>query len=280
MAILSKAQFDQLRPNGTYSSYLSFVARRRGVTIAKLKSPSKVGLPPKQFATVAAQAAGGGGRPAPGAGTRGGGGGRASQTAASAAQKGHIKWFGKRYAPGDADELWMDMALRGQSYEAWAQRWPQLAKFLGPVSSLARVEAEIKKTFQRVGSPLARYAHLFVLAGKLSGFDPRFIAAFAAQESGWGRSTPANAPHNYWGWSVYTGNQSSAISTPFQQPESAFRFYGKELGESQYAGAKSVYDPKWAPYAADPTHEAQIASILSRQFGGNPNDIRFQAALR
>jgi flagellum-specific peptidoglycan hydrolase FlgJ len=115
----------------------------------------------------------------------------------------------------------------------------------------------------------------FIQAGRLSGYDPRFIAAFGAQESAWGQATPSNAPFNFWGWSVYTGRSSSAISNPFQNPKAAFRYYGQKLGEN-YGGARSVYDPVWSPYAADPQHEAKIANILKTYFGGNPMDIRFR----
>lgn len=135
---------------------------------------------------------------------------------------------------------------------------------------------QVRQGFIRAGAPrMAQYANLFVLAGRLSGYDPRFIAAFGAQESGFGRSTPANAPFNFWGWSVYTGRSSSAVSNPFQQPKSAFRYYGKKLGEN-YGGARTVFDPVWGPYAADPQHEQKIASILKTYFSGNPMDIRFR----
>src|SRR5262249_26669679 len=125
--------------------------------------------------------------------------------------------------------------------------------------------------------PLARFAKNFVVAGKLSGYDPRFIAAFAAEESAWGRLTPGNAPYNFWGWSVYTGNQSSAVAHPFQHPGTAFRYFGHQL-KLNYGGARSVFSPIWGPYAADPNHEANIAGIL-RRLHGNPYNIRFKHAV-
>jgi flagellum-specific peptidoglycan hydrolase FlgJ len=152
------------------------------------------------------------------------------------------------------------------------------AKASGAVA-MARMANQIRKALERQGSPMAKFAKLFVRAGELSGYDPRFLAAFAAQESAWGRAVPGNAPYNFWGWSVYTGNQSSAVASPFQDPRSAFEYYGREL-KKNYGGARSVHDPVWGPYAADPQHEAKIASILRNYFGGNPDDIRFQSALR
>lgn len=134
---------------------------------------------------------------------------------------------------------------------------------------------QIAAGFRKAGhGDMAKYAKLFVLAGRLSGYDPRFIAAFAAQESAWGKATPGNAPFNFWGWSVYTGNQSSAVASPFQKPKSAFTYFGKSL-KKRYGGAKTAFDPVWDPYAADPAHEQKIASILRTYFGGNPYDIRY-----
>lgn len=135
---------------------------------------------------------------------------------------------------------------------------------------------QIQLGFRKAGRPeMAKYAKWFVVAGRISGYDPRFLAAFAAQESAWGRSTPANAPFNFWGWSVYTGKDSSAVSSPFQRPDTAFKYFGEQLKE-KYGGAKSAFDQVWAPYAEDSTHEAQIASIYRNYFGGNPSDIRFR----
>lgn len=124
------------------------------------------------------------------------------------------------------------------------------------------------------GTPLARYIDLFMVQAELSGFDPRFTAAIAAQESAWGRATPSNAPFNFWGWSVNTGQSSSSIASPFQNPETAFRYYGRNFGRN-YKGSNLFTD--FGPYAADPSWEAKIASIM-RRMGGNPYDVRYGPA--
>lgn len=189
-----------------------------------------------------------------------------------------IRVRGKTYKPGQGDRLWLDLETRGHSYRKWARRNPALAKRIGRPRRVYRMIKSVRRSLNRVDSPLAKYAKNFVVAGKLSGYDPRFIASFAALESGWGRSTPSNAPYNFWGWTVYTGNQNSAVTSPFKKPGRAFRYFGRQLGK-KYGGAKSAYSRIWAPYAADPSHEAKIASILRQYFGGNPNNIRFKAAL-
>jgi hypothetical protein len=186
---------------------------------------------------------------------------------------------GKKYKRGEGDKLWLRLQSRGRSYRAWAKANPATARAIGPPKRVKKMIRSLRKNFKEVGSPLAKHAAKFVVAGYLSGYDPRFIAAFAAQESGWGRSTPANAPHNYWGWTVYTGNQSSAVTRPFKKASTAFRYFGRQLREN-YGGARSVYSSIWAPYAADPNHERIIASILKNNFGGKPRNIKFPPRLR
>lgn len=186
---------------------------------------------------------------------------------------------GHKYQRGEGDKLWLRLESKGRSYARWAKNHPDTARAIGRPRRIARMVRSLRHSFKEVGSPLARHASKFVVAGYLSGYDPRFIAAFAAQESGWGRSTPGNAPYNYWGWTVYTGNQSSAVTAPFKHAGTAFRYFGRQLGK-HYGGAKSVYSNIWAPYAADPNHERVIASILRDNFGGNPNNIRFPRRLR
>ena len=160
----------------------------------------------------------------------------------------------------------VDAATFAKMYESSKTKLTQIER---------RYARQVATGFRRAGHPeMAKYANLFVMAGRLSGYDPRFIAAFAAQESAWGQATPGNAPYNFWGWSVNTGQQHSSIASPFQNPKTAFEYYGKSLKE-RYGGASSVYSPTWSAYAADPAHESKIAGILSQYFQGNPQDIRY-----
>lgn len=213
-------------------------------------------------------------RPA-GAGASSGSGG----ISPTAPNSGTYTVDGHKYHRGEGDKLWLRLESKGRSYARWAKNHPEVARAIGRPRRIARMVRSLRHDFKEVGSPLARHASKFVVAGYLSGYDPRFIAAFAAQESGWGRSTPNNAPHNYWGWTVYTGNQSSAVTAPFKHADTAFRYFGRQLGK-HYGGAKSVYSNIWAPYAADPNHERIIGTILRDNFGGNPNNIRFPRRLR
>jgi hypothetical protein len=200
-----------------------------------------------------------------------------SPTRAGAPKPVHVD--GKAYHPGDGDKLWLDLESKGRSYAAWAKKNPAAATTVGPPWRTDRMIRKLEGTFHREGSPLARFAPNFVVAGYLSGYDPRFIGAFAAEESAWGRAVPGNAPYNYWGWSVDTGQQSSGVAKPFASPGTAFRYFGEQLHQ-HYGGARSVYSPIWGPYAADPNHERNIASIMSTYFHGDPNNIRFWDAMR
>jgi hypothetical protein len=190
-----------------------------------------------------------------------------------------VRVAGKTFKRGQGDRLWLHLESHGKSYRKWARRNPEEARLVGRPRRVYRMIRKVRRGFQRAHSPLAKYARHFVTAGYLSGYDPRFIAAFAAQESAWGRATPRNAPYNFWGWSVYTGNQSSAVTNPFKSPGRAFRYYGRQLRKN-YGGARSVYSAIWAPYAADPNHERIIGSILKHYFHGTPRNIRFAAAMQ
>jgi hypothetical protein len=198
------------------------------------------------------------------------------QTGPAAVQPIHV--YGHTYRPGQGDKLWLNLESRGKSYAAWAKKNPDAARQIGPPRHVNRMVNELHRTFEREGSPLAKFSKNFVVAGYLSGYDPRFIGAFAAEESAWGRAVPGNAPYNFWGWSVYTGSQSSGVTDPFRSPGTAFRYYGHQLHD-HYGGARSVYSPIWRPYAADPNHAANIGGILRTYFHGNPNDIRFNRAM-
>ena len=134
MAILSKAQFQEIRPSGSYDAYLRFVAKRRQITVAELKTTAQVGLPPKQMEQAVA-AAFASGTVTPGSRGAEAAGGRLSQSPEQIRERGYIKFAGKKYGKGDGDRLYMDLLDRGQSYESWAKRWPRMtAAVMGSLS--------------------------------------------------------------------------------------------------------------------------------------------------
>lgn len=149
------------------------------------------------------------------------------------------------------------------------------------VKGQGRIPPELRRKMEQGlrralrGTPLGKYVNLFMVAAEVSGFDARFLAGLAALESAWGRSTPGNAPFNFWGWSVNTGQQHSSIASPFQAADTAFRYFGKSFGR-KYKGSNLFRD--FSPYAADPAWESKVASIV-RRMGGNPYDVRFAPAM-
>ena len=128
--------------------------------------------------------------------------------------------------------------------------------------------AQIRRILKQHGDPQWRYAKDLAAASRISGRPWQLIAAIAQAESSGGRATPANAPYNYWGWSVYTGKQSSAITSPFRNPHTAYRFYAKGLRKN-YSGGNSIYDPVWEKYAASPAWQGNVASFM-KKYGANP----------
>ena len=131
--------------------------------------------------------------------------------------------------------------------------------------------AQIRRTLRRAGDPQWRYAKDLAAASRISGRPWQLIAAIAQAESSGGRYVPKNAPFNFWGWSVNTGQQHSNITNPFQNPHTAYRYYARGLRRG-YSGGNSIYDPVWEKYAASPAWQGNVASFL-KKYGVNPNAI-------
>ena len=133
----------------------------------------------------------------------------------------------------------------------------------------------IRRALRKQKSGFAKYARGFYRIQKATGIDGLYWASLAESESGHsGESTPANAPHNYFGWRVYTGDQSASGNvSQFANAPSSFTYMAQQFAKSPYSKAKSVFDKVWDPYAADPNHERNIAAIY-KQLGGNPGNIR------
>jgi hypothetical protein len=136
----------------------------------------------------------------------------------------------------------------------------------------AQYEKQIREFFLARGNPkAAAQARRFVMAGAISGFDPRFLAAIAEAESSGGQAVPGNAPYNWWGWSVNTGQQYSSVSGPFANPDTAFKYYAQHFGKA-YRGNDLFQD--FGPYAASGEWEGNVAAAL-KLMGGNPHAVRW-----
>ena len=91
---------------------------------------------------------------------------------------------GHKYKRGEGDKLWLRLAAHGHSYRKWAKHHPKTARAIGRPKRIMKTVRSIRRSFRSVDSPLAKHASKFVVAGYLSGYNPKFIAAFAALESG------------------------------------------------------------------------------------------------
>lgn len=170
--ILTRNQFKQTRPNGKYANYLSFVAKRRGISVDTLKSEAPRYTPAEFKQLQQRQALTGnttGNMTSPGVPTAGGG--RASQSAQQVRKRGYMKWYGEKYRKGDAWKLAADMKTRGQSYDTWAKRHPKLAAFLGPIEAAA-------------GGAVNPYIAALIQASRQYGIrDPAVLLAVAYEEA-------------------------------------------------------------------------------------------------
>ena len=273
MAILSKPQFAQIRPQGSYDAYLKFVANRRQITVAELRTTAQVGLPKAQMEAVTA-AAYASGNLTPGSRGAESGGGRLSQSPELIRERGYIKFGGKKYVKGDGDRLYMDLVDKGQSYDAWAKRWPTLAKFVGKPQVTGMLTRQITKALRArgAGPKLIQLVAPLVVESLKAGWDPRFFVGLAGHEQTWGWTSPANSPYNLWGWGVYTGTQGAqSFSAGWDTPEKAAKAFVKQFTEG-YGGARGIQS--MGAYAESSGWEAGVAAAVAAM-GGDAYNIRW-----
>jgi len=136
-----------------------------------------------------------------------------------------------------------------------------LRKFTMPTASA------MNGWFQKVNSasPFNGNGQVFIDAGKDTGINPRYIAAHAALESGWGTSAIARKKNNYFGIGAFD-------SSPYA---SAYTF-GNGLQNGIMGGSKWISDKyinngyetlakmKARGYATDPEWPFKIANIMKK----------------
>ncbi len=74
----------------------------------------------------------------------------------------------------------------------------------------------LKEALERYNSPLAKEAKNFIFYADKFQLDWKLVAAIAGAESTFGKHIPSNS-FNAWGWAVYTGRQTGAVFTSWEE---------------------------------------------------------------
>jgi cell wall-associated NlpC family hydrolase len=139
----------------------------------------------------------------------------------------------------------------------------------------ASLAVRIDDFLRSEGSPMAGQGTSFVLAGRSTGIDPRYLVALSGAESSFGKHL--FRPFNPFGWGYVS----------FASWDEAIRTVANGLNAGYLAeGRTDVYSiaAKYSPVGAsnDPNHtngeEPVNVATYFRRLGGDPGDIRLGAA--
>jgi beta-N-acetylglucosaminidase len=114
------------------------------------------------------------------------------------------------------------------------------------------------------GTPFKGQGHVFIQASKETGYDPIYILAHAALESGWGKTKLATNKYNYFGINAVDSNPNLAYSMG-NSLEAGIVEGAKWINTKYYErGYTSLYDMIYtapAPYAS--ARDSWINNIVS-----------------
>jgi hypothetical protein len=118
----------------------------------------------------------------------------------------------------------------------------------------------LKMLLSEYNSPLIDSAEIFVQESDRYGIDWRLLVSIAGVESKFGQQIPKNS-YNAWGWAVYTGKQSGAVFTSWEE---AICLISKELRKKYYTHGAKTTEQIGKKYAADPRWAQKVNFFIAK----------------